>query len=257
MTRNSRFQDKICLITGGARGLGLATAQALIAEGARVMITDRDAAAGHAAAAALGDRALFATHDVTDAEQWRAVLDRVASLWDHLDVLVNNAGVGSIVDIERVTQEDWRRTLAVNLDGVFLGTQAAVARMKQRGGAIVNVASIEGLVGDPGLPAYNASKGAVRLLTRSVALHCARSGYRIRANSICPGFVATQLVTDALGALAPDDANRFGARVLERIPMGRFGEPAEIAAAILFLACDESSYITGADLIVDGGYTAS
>jgi NAD(P)-dependent dehydrogenase (short-subunit alcohol dehydrogenase family) len=144
----------------------------------------------------------------------------------------------------------------VNSDGVFLGLREAVRAMKSRGGSIVNVSSIEGMVGEPLIPAYNASKGAVRILTKSVALHCAASGYRIRVNSLHPGFVGTQLVANAVGALPPAEGEAFVADVLGRIPLGRFGETAEIAKAILFLASDDASYVTGAEFVIDGGYTA-
>ena len=255
-----RMQNKVCLVTGGARGLGLAAAEALLLEGARVMLTDRDHAAGEAEAARLvkqGHAAKFLVQDVTQAAQWADVLDRTVAAWDApLDVLVNNAGIADLAHVESESLEHWRKTLAVNLDGVFLGTQAAIARMKGRGGSIVNIASIEGMLGEPLIPAYNASKGGVRIFTRSAAIHCARSGYNIRINSVCPGFAETQMVASAVGTLPPDQAQAFVARTLARIPLGRFARPEEIAKAVLFLASDEASYITGSDLVVDGGMTA-
>ncbi|WP_020650925.1 glucose 1-dehydrogenase [Solimonas variicoloris] len=251
-----RVQDKVCVVTGGARGLGLAAAEALLAEGARVLLTDVDRAAGEAEARRLGARARFRVQDVTDAAQWAATLDAAFAEWGRLDVLVNNAGIAGIADVERISLADWQRTLDINLSGVFLGTQAAIARMKAGGGSIVNIASIEGLIGEPLIPAYNASKGGVRLFTRSAAVHCARSGYPVRINNVCPGFAETQMVAGALASMAPDDAQNFAARTLARIPLGRFARPAEIAACVLFLASDESSYVTGADLVVDGGMTA-
>lgn len=251
-----RVQDKVCVVTGGARGLGLAAAEALLAEGARVLLTDVDRAAGEAEAQRLGARARFRVQDVTDPAQWAATLDAALAEWGRLDVLVNNAGVAGIADVERITLADWQRTLDINLSGVFLGTQAAIARMKAGGGSIVNIASIEGLIGEPLIPAYNASKGGVRLFTRSAAVHCARSAYPVRINNVCPGFAETQMVAGALASMAPDDAQGFAARTLARIPLGRFARPAEIAACVLFLASDESSYVTGADLVVDGGMTA-
>jgi 3alpha(or 20beta)-hydroxysteroid dehydrogenase len=255
-----RMQNKVCLVTGGARGLGLAAVEALLQEGARVMLTDRDHAAGEAEAARLvkqGYAAKFMGQDVTQAAQWADVIDRTAAGWNApLDVLVNNAGVAALADVEKETLEHWRATLAVNLDGVFLGTQAAIARMKGHGGSIVNIASIEGMQGEQLVPAYNASKGGVRIFTKSAAIHCARAGYNIRINSVCPGFAETQMVAAAVGTLPPEQAQAFVARTLARIPMGRFARPEEIAKAVLFLASDESSYMTGSDLVVDGGMTA-
>jgi len=252
----ARVQDKICVITGAACGLGLAAAEALLAEGAKVLLTDVDAAEGEAQTARLGRNAAFHPQDVTDEAQWAAVLDAAIARWGRLDVLVNNAGVADIADVESVSHKTWQRTLDINLSGVFLGTQAAIARMKGRGGSIVNIASIEGLVGEALIPAYNASKGGVRLFSRSAAIHCARSGYGIRVNNVCPGFAETQMVAGAMASMAPAAAQDFAGRTLARIPLGRFARPAEIAAAVLFLASDESSYVTGSDLVVDGGMTA-
>ncbi len=254
----SRMQGKVCLVTGGARGLGLAAAQALIAEGARVMITDIDESAGEAACTQLkaNGEAAFATQDVTDESRWPEVLDLLEHTLGPIDVLVNNAGIAAFANVEDESFAHWRKTLAVNLDGVFLGTQAAIARMGERGGSIVNVASIEGLIGEAAIPAYNASKGGVRIFTRSAAIHCARLGYPIRINNVCPGFAETEMVSGALATLPPEDAQNFAAQTLARIPMGRFGRPEEIAKAVLFLASDDASYVTGSDLVVDGGMTA-
>lgn len=251
-----RLRDKVCIVTGGARGLGLAAAEALLSEGACVLITDVERALGESAAERLGVNAMFKLQDVTDAAQWSSVFDTAIASWGSVDVLVNNAGVAAILDIEQMTPENWKRTLDVNLNGVMLGTQTAIRYMKRSGGSIVNLASIEGLIGEAALPAYNASKGGVRLFSRSAAIHCARSGYSIRVNNVCPGFAETQMVSGALAALKPDEAQAFAEKTLARIPMGRFARPAEIAAAVVFLASDESSYVTGSDLVVDGGMTA-
>jgi NAD(P)-dependent dehydrogenase (short-subunit alcohol dehydrogenase family) len=255
----SRVAGKVCVVTGAARGLGLAAAELLFAEGASVLLSDVDIEAGEAAALGLdssGRRAAFTPHDVTDAGDWARVLDLAASRFGAVDVLVNNAGVAGIMDVEQLTPQEWQRTLDINLSGVMYGTQAAIARMKGRGGSIVNIASIEGLIGEPLIPAYNASKGGVRLFSKSAAIHCARAGYKVRINNVCPGFAETQMVAGALAAMPAEDAQAFAARTLARIPLGRFAQPAEIAAAVLFLASDESSYVTGSDLVVDGGMTA-
>lgn len=254
-----RVHNKICLVTGAARGLGLAAAEALLQEGASVMITDLDRAAGESEAARLTRRGFevrFMVQDVSRPEHWDEVLGRIVDTWGALDVLVNNAGVGAFIDVEKETLQHWRATLSVNLDGVFLGTQAAIARMRDRGGSIVNIASIEGLIGEPLIPAYNASKGGVRMFTKSAAIHCARAGYNIRINSVCPGFAETQMVGGAVASLSPEEAKVVVERIIARIPMGRFARPEEIAQAVLFLASDESSYMTGSDLVVDGGMTA-
>jgi len=256
---SGRVHNKVCLVTGGARGLGLAAAERLLAEGGKVLITDVDEAAGRQQRnrlKALGHAVEFRRQDVTDAAQWTEALDAAATLWGGLDVLVNNAGVGAFQSIDTESFEGWRRTLSINLDAAFLGIQQAVPRMKERGGSIINIASIEGLIGEATLVAYNASKGGIRLLSKSSAIHCARSGYKIRVNSVCPGFAATEMVSNALATLEPDTARSFAAATLARIPMGRFAEPVEIANAVLFLASDESSYMTGSDLVVDGGLTA-
>ena len=251
-----RVEGKVCLVTGGARGLGLAAAEALLAEGAYVMLGDVDETVGAGEAKRLGDKAAFLVHDVTSEAAWATVLDAVVAKWGRLDVLVNNAGIGHFLDVEALSLQLWKRTLDVNLSAAFIGTKAAIARMKGSGGSIINIASIEGLVGEATLPAYNASKGGIRLLGKSAAIHCARSSYNIRVNNVCPGFAETQMVSDALGALPPETAQYFAAATLARIPMGRFAKPSEIAAAVLFLASDESSYVTGSDLVIDGGLTA-
>ena len=251
-----KVQGKVAVVTGGAKGLGLASVEALVREGAKVVIADVDATAGAAAASKIGVNALFHRLDVTDAEAWVAALDTAEGAFGPIDVLVSSAGVGSIASVEDISDVEWNRTININLNGIYLGTKAAIGRMKGRGGSIVHIASVEGMVGDSHLPAYNASKGAVRMFTRSAAIHCARSGYGIRVNTVSPGFAGTQMVADALAALEPTAAQAFAERSLARIPMGRFAEPHEIASCVLFLASDEASYITGSDLVVDGDMIA-
>ena len=254
-----RLNERVCLVTGAARGIGLATAELFAREGAHVLLTDLDEVAGMQAANTLREQGLsveFQKHDVTDQTQWKAAMLACEELFGGLDVLVNNAGVGAFCDVEQMTLAQWRHTLACNLDSVFLGTQVAIERMKARGGSIINVASIEGLIGEPLVPAYNASKGGVRLFTRSAAAHCARNGYGIRVNALCPGYVETPMVLHAMAAAPDSQAKSMQAYLQQRIPMGRMARADEIAKAMLFLASDDSSYMTGADLVVDGGYLA-
>jgi NAD(P)-dependent dehydrogenase (short-subunit alcohol dehydrogenase family) len=250
-----RLKGKVALVTGGSRGIGCAISRALAREGAKVVITDIREDEGSALAASLhagGAEALFLRQDVAQEESWQEVCDRAVSHFGGLHILVNNAGIALPGSIETQTFADWRRTMAINLDAVFLGTRAGVLAMREGGGSIINVSSIEGIVGNPHVPAYNASKGGVRLLTKSAAIHCARAGYRIRINSVHPGYVGTALVQDALAHL-PED---FADKTLERIPMQRFGDVEEIAATVVFLASDDSSYMTGSELVVDGGLIA-
>lgn len=249
------FDGRIALVTGSARGIGAAICTALVEAGAAVLATDLRRDEGEALASRLstaGHQIIFAQQDTTSESGWDETVATAQREFGGFDILVNNAGIVLPGSIEDQSFADWRRTLSVNLDGVFLGTRAGVRHMKSAGGSIINLASIEGMVGNAHVPAYNASKGGVRLLTKSAAIHCARSGYPIRINSLHPGYVGTPLVDDAL-PLLPED---FSSNTVARIPMGRFGEPHEIAKAVLFLASDESSYMTGAELVVDGGYLA-
>ncbi len=252
----NRVQDKVALITGGAAGIGFATAELLAAEGARVVIGDLNRAAGEHAAAALGGRAAFKPLDVTQEADWIAATDTVARDHGRLDILVNNAGIALSQDFETTTLDDWRRVMAVNLDGVFLGCKHAVRVMKARqAGSIVNLSSVAGLIGDPRLAAYCASKGGVRLLTKSVALHCARRGYNIRCNSVHPSFVETPMLINMV-ARARDPA-KARAGYAAAAPLGRIAQPNDVAQMILFLASDESAFTTGAEFVVDGGLTAA
>jgi NAD(P)-dependent dehydrogenase (short-subunit alcohol dehydrogenase family) len=255
----TRLKDKVVLVTGAASGIGLASAEACAREGAVVIISDVNSKEGEMQAQRLvadGLAVEFVQQDVASEADWRRVVDGILARHGRLDVLVNNAGIAVIAPIEQETLEGWRRTQAVNMEGVFLGTREAVRAMQGGDGSIVNISSIEGIIGEPMVPAYNASKGGVRLLTKSVALYCAQQGYRIRVNSVHPGYVMTPLVANAIGVLPPDQAVALQQDLLGRIPMGRLGEPREIANVVLFLASDESSYMTGSELVVDGGYTA-
>lgn len=253
----AQMEDKIVLVTGAARGIGLAVAERMIEAGARGMLSDIDAEAGAAQARRLGERAAFQVHDVTVASQWDTVLEDLEQRWGGLDVTVNNAGIAQMGDIESCTPAQWQKTLEINLTAVMTGTQKSIPKIKARGGgAIVNIASIEGLIGEQMAMAYNAAKGGVRLFSKSAAIHCARSGYNIRINCVCPGFIETAMVTDAVGSLGAEMAQQFQQALLARVPMGRLGHPREIANAVLFLASDDASFVTGSDLVVDGGHTA-
>ncbi len=254
----NRARGKVSLITGAAMGIGRACAELLAAEGAAVALTDVNTTAGQEATAAIATatgRAIFIEHDITREEDWQRAIQEAVRTFGKLDVLVNNAGIGLLGDAEHTTLADWERTLRVNLTGVFLGIKHAIPAMREAGGgAIINISSIEGLVGDPRLAAYNASKGGVRLLTKSAALYCARAGYRIRVNSVHPGYIWTPMVENALRATGNLEAER---QAIERLhPIGHIGEPLDVAFGVLYLASDESKFVTGSELVIDGGYTA-
>jgi 3(or 17)beta-hydroxysteroid dehydrogenase len=250
-----RVEGKVALITGGASGLGRASATMLAAEGAKVTIADVNETGGREVAETIGPAALFVRLDVTDEASWIAAIEQTVEAFGGLDVLVNSAGVGVVKDVEQTTLEEWRFVNSVNLDGVFLGCKHAIGAMKARGGgSIINLSSVSGLVGGHNLAAYNASKGGVRLLTKSVALHCARAGYNIRCNSVHPTFIDTPMVQEMIAAGRDPDKVR---QSLERqIPLGRIGRPDECAIGIVYLASDESSFMTGTEFVLDGGITA-
>lgn len=251
-----RVQDKVALITGGTAGIGYATAELIGREGGKIAITDLRPVEGEASAQKLRDQgydAIFLEQDVTDEKRWKEVLAAVVKKYGRLDILVNNAGVGIETDLETSDLAHWRFVNAVNMEAVFMGTQNAVKQMKLNGGgSIINISSIEGLVGDPRFGAYNASKGGVRLFTKSAALHCAEKQYNIRVNSVHPGFTKTPMVDNAIDLFSPEDA----ARINGEIAIGYMAEPIDQAYGILFLASDESRYMTGSELVIDGGYTA-
>ncbi len=250
-----RVQGKVALVTGAASGIGLATSELLLDEGAEVVLTDLEKCRSAPAMAALARRARFLGLDVTDEEDWISVTDKVASEFGRLDILVNCAGMALLKDIETTTLEEWRALQAVNLDGTFLGCKHAVRVMKDRGGgSIVNMSSVAGIVGAGNLAAYSASKGGVRLLTKSVALHCARKSYNIRCNSVHPSFVDTPLLQAMIDSAR--DPQKMQANVERAAPLGRLALPIEVARTIVFLASDESAFTTGAEFVVDGGLSA-
>lgn len=251
-----RVDGKVVIVTGAASGLGRASAELLAREGARVVLTDVNEEKGRQAAAEIGGDAVFMPHDVTSEDDWRRVVGDTVARFARLDVLVNNAGIAVMKDIENTTLAEWRTVNAVNAEGPFLGCREAVATMKETGGgSIINISSIAGMIGAHNLAAYCASKASVRLLTKSVALHCARKGYNIRCNSVHPSFVDTPMV----GAMIDQarDATRMADALRQAAPLGRLGRPEDVAAMVLYLASDESAFVTGAEMVVDGGITAA
>jgi NAD(P)-dependent dehydrogenase (short-subunit alcohol dehydrogenase family) len=248
-----RLDGKVVLISGGARGMGAAEARLFAREGAQVVIGDVLEGEGRSVEAeirAKGGEAVFTMLDVTRESDWQRAVGLAESRFGWLIVLVNNAGIGGGARIEDTSLEDWDRMMAVNATGVFLGTKSVIGAMRRaRGGSIINISSQLGLVGtDNSSPQYQASKGAVRLLTKATAIQYAREG--IRANSVHPGPIVTPM-TERRRA---DPATRQ--LTISRIPLGRYGEPDEVAYGVLYLASDESAYVTGSELVIDGGWTA-
>lgn len=257
----NRVEGKVALVTGGRRGLGKAIAVLLAKEGAKVVITDRKDEGADAVLREIeqaGGEALFVQQDVSKEEDWQHAIAATVEKFGKLDVLVNNAGVGEGKNIEDITLEEWRWVMSINLDGVFLGTKYAIEAMeKTGGGSIINMSSIEGIVGDSRMAAYDTSKGGLRTLTKSAALHCAQRGYNIRANTVHPGFIDTAMVRGFLKAQAKDGDVEAARKALENLhPVGHLGEPDDVAYAVLYLASDESKFATGSELVIDGGYTA-
>lgn len=248
----ARLKDKTALITGAASGLGAAMAALFVREGAHVAVTDISEAEGRATANRLGAAAAFWRLDVTDEQQWETVMAEVLRRFGKLDVVVNNAGISEPANVEDETLAHWRRTMAINADSVFLGTKHGVRAMKDTGGgSIINISSALGIKAGSVYAAYCASKAAVRLLTKAAALHCAERHYNIRCNTIHPGAIRTPMMERYLEAAAdPDAAYRAFAAAH---PLGRVGEPDDIAYAALYLASDEAKFVTGEELCVDGG----
>jgi meso-butanediol dehydrogenase / (S,S)-butanediol dehydrogenase / diacetyl reductase len=248
----SRLQGRIALVTGAASGIGLATTRRFAAEGATVIMVDRDRDRLTEAHASLGnDRHETAVLDVTNEEAWIALARRVIERHGHLDILFNNAGYGAFKSLADTTSDYWRSLIAVNLDSVFLATKYLLPSLAASGGAsIVNMSSIRGLVGGANSAAYSAAKGGVRLFTKATAIEFAQLGNGVRVNSIHPGHIETPLTAGAHADPAIAEV------LLADVPLGRIGVAEEIADAVLFLASDDSRYMTGSELVVDGGSTA-
>lgn len=253
-----RVEGKVALVTGGAMGIGEATCRLLAREGALVAVTDINTEAGEAVARDIveaGDKARFYRHDVAKQEDWQRVIQNVTDDLGPLDILVNNAGIAIVGTVEDVTLPDWRKTQEVNMESVFIGTQEAIAVMKEHGGgSIINISSVMGLVGGTIEAAYCASKGGVCMFTKSAAVHCAEQGYGIRVNSVHPGYIMTPLLVNAAAKLP--NAEEVLGDLISRHPIGHLGDADDIAYGILYLASDESKFVTGSELVIDGGYTA-
>jgi 3(or 17)beta-hydroxysteroid dehydrogenase len=250
-----RVNGKVIIVTGAASGIGRATASLLAREGATVVLTDVVADAGRALARELGSPHVFIQHDVSDERQWQDVIGETQKKFGKLNGLVNNAGVSGPVpanSIETETLETWRKINSVNLEGVFLGCKHAIPAIREAGGgAIVNISSLAAMVATHQIPAYGAGKAGVRQLSKSVAMHCAFKGYKIRCNSVHPGVIVTPM-----GESMFKGDEREKAKYLRSIPLKTFGEPVDIGYAVLYLISDESKFVTGAEFIIDGGASA-
>ena len=246
-----RLENKVAFISGGGRGMGEVMAKLFAGEGASVVIGDVLEEEGKQVEAAInetGGNCLFVRLDVTDESQWQQAVAATVARFGKLDILINNAGIYRTNQIENTSAEEWDQVLAINSKGVFLGTKAAIPEMRKAGGgSIINLSSVAGLVGSADSGAYNASKGAVRLLTKSTAIQYAKEG--IRANSIHPGTIETPMTADLLSGEGRQDR-------MNRTPLRRLGRADDVAYGALYLASDEASFVTGSELVIDGGRTA-
>lgn len=247
-----RLEGKVALISGGARGQGAVEAKLFASEGASVVIGDILDDLGRQVEAEIAESCGNATYvhlDVTSESQWNDAVSAAVERYGKLDILVNNAGILIRAGVEDTTEEDWDRIMDINAKGVFLGTKAAIPAMREAGGgSIINISSVAGLQGSPASAAYSSTKGAVRILTKSTAVQYAAEG--IRCNSVHPGLIYTDMTRDTLDT--PEGQQSW----LSRVPMGRIGVSEDVAKGVMFLASDESSYMTGSELVIDGGITA-
>ncbi len=255
-----RLDGKIALISGAASGLGLRMAQRFAGEGARVLLTDIDAAGAGAAAQAIGPAAASFAHDVTDEAQWAAAVAEAAGRFGGLHILVNNAGIGTPGSVESTSLDDWRRVHAIDLDGVFLGCKAALpliretTRREGSRGSILNISSIAGVIASGRMAAYNSAKAGVRHLTKSVALHCASGKDAVTCNSVHPAFIDTPILD---GFQQPGmTRNELKEKLGRQVPTGTVGDPDDVAWAAVYLCSDEAKFVTGAELYIDGGISA-
>jgi NAD(P)-dependent dehydrogenase (short-subunit alcohol dehydrogenase family) len=253
-----RLEGKVALITGGASGIGGAHARIFAAEGAKVLIGDIQDEMGQKVANDIGitnsgGQASYTHLDVTSENSWRDAVSKAVNLYGKLTTLINNAGIAIIGGVSAQSQEGWDKTIAVNQSGVWYGMKTAIPEMlKAGGGAIVNISSVYGIIGSPDMIAYHASKGAVRLMSKAAALEYASQGVRI--NSVHPGIIATPIMKSTFNS--GPEAETFMATIKDKTPLGRFGKPEEIAYGSLYLCSDEALFVTGAELVIDGGWTA-
>ncbi len=244
---SERLAGKVALISGGASGIGLAIGKKFVAEGARVALADINEEDGQRFAHQL-DNAIFVKLDVSKEDAWQQAIDTVINKFGALNIVVNNAGIGVQGNVEEATLKDWNKIISINGTGVFLGTKYGIKALKKYGGgSIINMSSIEGLIGESIAPAYDFTKGGVRLFSKSAALYCAENKLNIRVNTIHPGYIHTPMV---------DQSEELVKMETAKTPLGHLGEPDDIAYMALFLATDESKFATGAEFVVDGGYTA-
>jgi 3(or 17)beta-hydroxysteroid dehydrogenase len=241
-------KDKVCIITGAASGLGKCSAELLAGEGAKLVLADIDDAAGGALAASL-PAAVYSHCDVTSEADWEALFNLAEDQFGGVDVLVNNAGIAVMATVESTSLEQWEKVQRVNSTSVFLGCKHGVAAMKERGGSIINMSSMAAIIGVPLFAAYTASKGAVRSLTKTVALHCQQKGYGIRCNSIHPGGINTPMGAKALEDADGEDLSLMG-------EAQSMGQPEDVGWMVVYLASDESRHVNGAEMVVDDGFTA-
>jgi NAD(P)-dependent dehydrogenase (short-subunit alcohol dehydrogenase family) len=245
------LNGRVALVTGAAGGIGRAIVALLALNGARVAASDLTTEE-------IPGAELTLAQDISLEADWAETLAAVGNRLGPLDILINNAGIGIAKDLENTSLEEWRRVMRVNLDGTFLGVRHGIAAMKAKGGVIVNIASVAGIIAAPPLAAYAAAKGGVRALSKTAAIHCTERGYAIRVNSLHPGFTETALLDDMADTLGkgPEGGAVIKAKLAQRQPLGRLARPEEVAEAVLFLASPKSSYMTGAELVLDGGFSA-
>jgi NAD(P)-dependent dehydrogenase (short-subunit alcohol dehydrogenase family) len=253
-----RVENKIALVTGAAQGLGAATAELLVREGAQVILTDINAEGVLQKADEINanepDKATAFEQDVSSESGWRRTIDAIRENFGRLDILINNAGIGSIGNVEEETFDNWRHVHAVDLDSVFLGCKYGIPLMAESGGgSIVNVSSISGIIAGHNLAAYNSAKAAVRHLSKSIALHCAHEANNIRCNSVHPVFIDTPILD---GLAAGQDRRTALEKLGRQVPLGRVGKPDDVAYAVLYLVSDESQFVTGSEIKIDGGISA-